>query len=134
MLDHPVTGELVVAFISRGAARELADIRERPGVTVVFRSGWEWIAVEGDAELAGPNDRLDGLDPSDVPLLLRTVYAAAVGGEPDEWAELDGTLAAEGHTAVLLRPQGVYPAGAAGDHSVTARDARTTRACFLQSP
>jgi hypothetical protein len=113
VLDHPVTGEPIVGFVARGAARKLADIRERPEVTVVFRSGWEWIAVEGMAELAGPEDRLAGLPNGSVAGLLRTVYAAAVGGSPDDWAELDQSMAAERHTAVLVRAARVYPAPSA---------------------
>lgn len=109
VLDHPVSGEPVVGFVSRGSARKLADIRERPRVTVVFRSDWEWVAVEGDAELAGPVDRLEGLRPDDVPSLLRAVYAAAVGGNPDDWARLDASMAAEGHTTVLVRVGRIYP-------------------------
>jgi len=109
VLDHPVTGERIVGFVARGVARKLTDLRERPQVTVVFRSGWEWIAVEGKAELAGPRDSLEGLATDDVPGLLRMVYAAAVGGSPDDWAELDASMAAEGHTAVLVRASHVYP-------------------------
>jgi hypothetical protein len=111
VLDHPVTGEPIVGFVSRGATRKLADIRERPEVTVVFRSGWEWIAVEGRAELAGPDDRLAGLPNGSMAGLLRTVYAAAAGGSPDDWAELDQSIAAERHTAVLVRAARVYPTG-----------------------
>lgn len=109
VLDHPVTRDPVVGFVSRGSARKLADIRERPKVTMVFRSGWEWVAVEGTVELAGPVDPLEGIRPDDVPQLLRTVYAAAVGGGADDWAELDATMAAEGHTAVLVRAVRIYP-------------------------
>lgn len=109
VLDHPVTRDPVVGFVSRGSARKLADIRERPTVTVVFRSGWEWVAVEGTAALAGPVDPLEGLRPDDVSQLLRTVYAAAVGGSTDEWVALDATMATEGHTAVLVRAVRVYP-------------------------
>ena len=111
VVNHPVTGEPIVAFVSRGVARKLSDIRDRPRVTVVFRSGWEWIAVEGPAELAGPLDPLPGLANESVRLLLRTVYAAAVGGSSDDWAELDASMAAEGHTAVLVQVVRVYPAG-----------------------
>ena len=111
VVNHPVTGEPIVAFVSRGVARKLSDIRDRPLVTVVFRSGWEWIAVEGPAELAGPLDPLPGLANESVRLLLRTVYAAAVGGSSDDWAELDASMAAEGHTAVLVQVVRVYPAG-----------------------
>ena len=109
VLDHPVTGERIVGFVARGTARKLTDLRARPQVTVVFRSGWEWIAVEGRAELAGPLDSLEGLASGDVPRLLRMVYAAAVGGDQDDWAELDASMAAEGHTAVLVRVTRVYP-------------------------
>jgi hypothetical protein len=108
VLDHPVTGEPAVAFVARGAVRKLAHLRVRPRLTVVFRSGWEWVAVEGDADLAGPDDRLAGLEPADVPRLLRDIYAAAVGGTRDEWAELDGVMAAERHAAVLVRPTRIY--------------------------
>lgn len=108
VLEHPVTGEPVVAFVARGYARKLRNLRARPRATVVFRSGWEWVAVEGPTELAGPSDTLPGLGTDDVPALLRRVYAAAVGGSPDDWADLDEEMAAEGHTAVLVRPERVY--------------------------
>ena len=111
VVDHPVTGEPTVAFVSRGRAGKLIDIRQRPSVTVVFRSGWEWVAVEGNAELVGPDDPLELLAHDDLLSVLRTVYAAASGGHPDDWAELDESLAAEGHTAVLIRVTRVYPAG-----------------------
>jgi PPOX class probable F420-dependent enzyme len=108
VLNHPVTGEPIVGFVARGAAKKLANLRERPRATVLFRSGWEWVAVEGDAGLAGPADVLEGLESRDVPRVLRDVYAAAVGGTGDEWAELDAVMAAERHTAVLIRPVRIY--------------------------
>jgi hypothetical protein len=111
VLGHPATGEPTIAFVSRGHALKLVDLRERPHITVVFRSGWEWVAVEGNAELAGPSDPAESLTSGDLPRLLRTVYAAAVGGAPDDWAELDDSMAAEGHTAVIVTVVRVYPAG-----------------------
>ncbi len=87
ILDHPLTGVHVVGFVSRGAARKLHDLRRRPRVTVVFRSAWDWVAVEGDATLVGPDDHLDPLDEADALTLVRTVYAAAVGGNPNQWSE-----------------------------------------------
>lgn len=113
VLDHPLTGEPVVGFVSRGEARKLTDLRARPQATVVFRSGWEWVAVEGMAELAGPDDHLEGLVNDSVGRLLRTMYAATVGGSssPDDWAQLDESMTAERHTAVLVRVVRVYPAG-----------------------
>lgn len=67
------------------------------------------MAVEGSADLAGPDDQLEGVSATDLPRLLREVYAAAVGGPPDVWAELDVTMAEERHTAVLIRPLRLYP-------------------------
>jgi hypothetical protein len=96
VVNHPGDGEPVVAFVARGLARKLAYLRARPRTTVVLRVGWEWVAVEGDAELPGD------------PRLLPRIYAAAVGGTHDEWAELGEVMAAERHTAVLVRPDRVY--------------------------
>ena len=108
VLEHPVTGEEIVGFVARGYARKLVHLRAQPAITVLWRSGWEWIAVDGLAELAGPDDRLDGLDDDGIPVLLRTVYAAAVGGSADDWAALDADMARERHAAVLVRAQRVY--------------------------
>ena len=109
VIEHPTTRDPVVGFVvAKRSARKLANLRARPHVTVVFRAGWEWAAVEGRAELAGPDDALDGLDPSATAGFLRVVYAAAAGGKPEDWAQLDDTMAAEGHTAVLVRPSRVY--------------------------
>jgi hypothetical protein len=108
VLNHPVTDELVVGFVARGGAKKLPNLRIRPRVTVVFRSGWDWVAVEGDADLAGPDDVLEEWEPPDVPRLLRRVYAAAVGGTEHDWTELDEVMATERHTAVLVRPFRAY--------------------------
>lgn len=108
VLNHPVTGEPVVGFVARGGAKKLVNLRQRPRVTVVFRSGWEWVAVEGDAELAGPDDPRTGVEPDDLLRLLRTIYASAVGGTQEDWANLDPELIEERHTAVLIRPARVY--------------------------
>ncbi len=105
---NPVTGEPVVAFVVRGPARKLTNLRARPRISVVVRAGWEWLAVEGEAGLAGPDDVLEGLDEGDVAGLLRDIYAAAVGGTPDQWRQLDQAMAAERHTAVLVRPTRIY--------------------------
>jgi PPOX class probable F420-dependent enzyme len=109
VLKHSVTDKMIVAFVSRGTVKKLAYLRQQPRATVLFRSGWQWVAVEGDAELAGPDDPLDGLDAKQIPRLLREVYAAAAGGNANEWAALDDSMAAERHTAVLIRPIRTYP-------------------------
>jgi hypothetical protein len=121
VLEHPVTHQPVVGFVSRGGVRKLANLRAHPRMTVVFRSGWDWVAVEGDADLAGPDDRLDGVTPGDIPRLLRTVYAAAAGGTEADWAALDEAMATERHTAVLLRPIRAYPTATDGDVADQAR-------------
>lgn len=57
------TGQPVVGFvIAKRGARKLANLRARPFVTVVFRSAWDWLIVEGHAELLGPDDALEGID------------------------------------------------------------------------
>jgi hypothetical protein len=112
VLAHPVRHDPVVGFVIRGHAWKLVNIRARRRVTLVFRSGCEWVSVEGDAELAGPDDPLQGLERGGLERLLRTIYAAAVGGTEDEWAQLDDTMAAERHTAVLVHPARVYSSSA----------------------
>ena len=108
VLEHPLTGAPIVGFVVRGHARKLENLRRRPTVTVVFRSGWEWVTVEGTAQIAGPDDELDGISKGGVPELLRRVYAAAAGGRPEDWAPLDDVLASERHSAVLVRPTRIY--------------------------
>jgi PPOX class probable F420-dependent enzyme len=107
VLDHPVTGEAMVAFVARGGTRKLANLRARPRTTVVFRVGWEWVTVEGAAELIGPDDAVPGFDPGALPQLLRDVFTAA-GGTHDDWDEYDRAMAAERRTAVLVHPDRVY--------------------------
>jgi hypothetical protein len=69
----------------------------------VFRAGWEWVAVQGSTELAGPEDALPGLDADGHRLLLRDIYLAAGGRHPD-MDEYDAAMAREQRTAVLLTP------------------------------
>ena len=64
ILDHPVTGELSVAFVARGDARKLVHLRRTGRATVVFRSGWQWAAVDGPTSICGPDDEMDGVESS----------------------------------------------------------------------
>jgi PPOX class probable F420-dependent enzyme len=107
VLAHPLTGDAVVGVVVRGGTRKQANLRRRPRATVVFRAGWEWVAVEGAVELAGPDDPLDGLDAGRVPQVLRDVFSAA-GGTHDDWDEYDRVMAAERRVAVLVTPERVY--------------------------
>src|SRR5829696_332139 len=56
VLDDPDAGTPSIALVVRGDARKLHYIRQRGRATVVFRSGWEWVAVEGPARIIGPDD------------------------------------------------------------------------------
>ena len=107
VLDHPVVGGPVVGFTTRGGAAKLANLRARPRATIVVRAGWEWGAVEGLAEIAGPDDPLLGFDPAELPALLRQVFTAA-GGTHDDWPTYDRVMADERRAAVLLTPDRVY--------------------------
>ncbi len=103
---HPVTGAPVVAFVSRGDAARLDHLRRRPRATLVFRAEWEWISVEGQATLAGPQDPIPEMSIS-LPQLLREIFRAA-GGTHDDWDEYDRVMAREGRTAVMVGLDRVY--------------------------
>jgi PPOX class probable F420-dependent enzyme len=107
VLDHPVDASPVVAFVARSATRKLAHLRRNARATIVLRSGWEWVAVEGRVDLAGPDDALAGFTPGSLPQLLRDVFRAA-GGTHDDWDTYDRVMAEERRTAVLVHPVRIY--------------------------
>jgi hypothetical protein len=102
VLDDNPLGHPVVAFVVRGDAKKLALVRASGRANVVFRAGWEWVAVEGSIEIAGPDDTAL-VAASDIPQLLRAVFVAA-GGTHDDWDEYDRVMAAERRTAVFVHP------------------------------
>lgn len=106
ILEHPVTGESVAAFVGRAGTLKLDHLRNNPTVTLCWRAGWAWCTVEGTGELAGPDDDLPGVD--DVPGLLRSIYRVAGGGEHPDWADFDRVMLAERRAAVLVRPTRIY--------------------------
>ena len=106
VLAHPATGEDVLAFVASGRAK-LANLRARPQITATFRNGWQWAAVEGRAELAGPDDPQPWLDAEGLRLLLRAVFTAA-GGEHDDFDEYDRVMAEQRRVAVLIHPDRIY--------------------------
>jgi PPOX class probable F420-dependent enzyme len=106
VLPHPVSGQPVVGFVTYGQAK-LTNLRRFPQATVVFRSGWQWGAVEGRCEIVGPEDPYPGVDAGDVPEFLRTIFRAA-GGTHDDWAEFDRVMQRERRAAVLVAPGRVY--------------------------
>jgi PPOX class probable F420-dependent enzyme len=103
VLDDPVTGEPRVGLVAQGNAAKLRLLRRRHRASVVFRSGWEWVAVDGPAHLIGPDDTLDGFEPDRLPTLLRDIFTAA-GGTHDDWDEYDRVMADERRVAVLVEP------------------------------
>ncbi len=104
LLDHPIDGEPVVGLVVRGDSYKLKRARIDPRLTVLFRVGWDWAAVMGAVDIAGPDDELPGLETSAIPALLRDVFTAA-GGTHDDWDEYDRVMAEERRTALLVRPQ-----------------------------
>ena len=105
-LAHPITGEQVLAFVTYGAAK-LRNLRVRPQLAVTFRSGWTWCAVEGDAELIGPDDPHPQIDAERLRLMLRDIFTAA-GGTHDDWDAYDRTMLEQHRTAVFVKPSRIY--------------------------
>lgn len=106
VLPHPGTGETVLGLVTAGRIK-LANLRARPQVTATFRNGWQWAAVEGKAQLAGPDDPQPWLDAEGLRLLRRAIFSAA-GGEHDDWDEYDRVMAEERRAAVLIRADRIY--------------------------
>jgi PPOX class probable F420-dependent enzyme len=107
VLPHPATGDPVLGFVTYGPVK-LAHLRARPQLSATARSGWQWVTVEGRAELAGPDDVQPWLaDAEALRLLLREVFTAA-GGRHDDWDAYDRTMAEQRRTAVLVEPTRVY--------------------------
>jgi PPOX class probable F420-dependent enzyme len=107
VLPHPTDQRPVVGFVARGGSRKLDNLRARPYVNVVVRTGWQWVAAEGSVELAGPDDQLAGVDAEGLRLLLRAVFTAA-GGTHEDFDTFDRVMAEERRTVVLLTPRLVY--------------------------
>ena len=107
VLPHPLTGEQVVALVAIGGARKLHHLRADPRATIVARAGWRWAAVEGTAEILGPDDPHPDVDSETLRSLLRDIFKAA-GGTHDDWDTYDRVMAEERRAAVLLTPRRVY--------------------------
>jgi PPOX class probable F420-dependent enzyme len=104
VMPDPIGAGDVVACVAQGGSAKLANLRRRPHAAMVFRSGWEWVAVEGPTRIIGPDDPAAGFDEARVPQLLRDVFTAA-GGTHDDWDEYDRVMAADRRAAVLVVPE-----------------------------
>jgi len=107
VLAHPVAGDPVVGMVIRGGTRKLAYLRQRPYANVTIRSGWQWAAAEGPADLIGPDDPEPAVDAERLRLLLREIFTAA-GGTHDDFDTYDQVMRDERRTAVFVRPARVY--------------------------
>jgi PPOX class probable F420-dependent enzyme len=107
VLQHPLTGVPVVGLVAVGGARKLRNLRADPRATIVARTGWQWAAVEGSAQLIGPDDPHPDVDSERLRLLLREIFTAA-GGTHDDWDTYDRVMREERRTAVLISPTRVY--------------------------
>jgi PPOX class probable F420-dependent enzyme len=110
VLDHPLTHQPVVGLVVAGSAVKLRLLRAAGRATVVFRAGWEWVAVEGPVRCFGPDDVHAGFAAGRLPQLLREVFTAA-GGTHENWDEYDRVMTAERRTAVLVEPHRVTTNG-----------------------
>ena len=103
VIADPVDGAVGVGLVAGGGTAKLALLRANPRATVVFKHGLRVGGGRGHARLIGPDDRVDGVD---VPTILRAIFVAA-GGEHDDWASFDRTMAAERRCGVFLRADAV---------------------------
>jgi PPOX class probable F420-dependent enzyme len=110
VLDDPITGRPAVGAVVGGGTVKLRALRRTGRATIVFRAGWEWVAVEGPVSLYGPDDLPQGFGAEHVAALLRDVFTAA-GGMHDDWDEYDRVMAAERRTAALIAPEGITSNG-----------------------
>lgn len=105
VMAHPRTDKPVVALVAVGGSRKLAHLRTDPRATVIARAGWQWVTVEGTAEILGPDDPV--VDAEALRLLLRKIFQAA-GGTHDDWDTYDRVMREERRAAVLITPTRVY--------------------------
>ena len=110
VLDDPVTRQPCVGLVAQGEARKLDYLRRSGRAAVVFRSGWEWVAVEGPVRLIGPNDPVDGIGGNELAALLRDIFTAA-GGTHDDWDTYDRVMLEQRRTAVLVEPARIVSNG-----------------------
>src|SRR3982074_2018424 len=52
-IDDPVTGKASVGVAAHGGTRKLDLFRRNGHATIVFRRGWNWVAVQGATHIVG---------------------------------------------------------------------------------
>jgi PPOX class probable F420-dependent enzyme len=106
VMKHPLSHQPVAAFVTYGKVK-LANLRARPQVSVTFRTGLRWAAIEGRAQLIGPDDPHPEIDAERLRLLLREVFVAA-GGSHDDWDGYDQVMVEQRRTVVFVEPTRIY--------------------------
>ncbi len=106
LVDHPLTGEPTVAFVSGGDAARLDHVRRGSTVTIAVRRGWKWRGITGSADLIGPDDIGEAVTADQLRHLLRAIFEAA-GGTHDDYDTYDRVMAEERRTAVFVQPHRV---------------------------
>jgi PPOX class probable F420-dependent enzyme len=107
VMDHPIGGDRVVAFVARGDSARLGHLRRRPDINVLARRGWQWAAVDGEAELIGPDDPHPEVDRDGLRVMIREVFVAA-GGTHDDFDEFDRVMVEDRRCVVLVAPERCY--------------------------
>jgi hypothetical protein len=108
VLADPIDGAPGVALVAGGGTAKLALLRAHPSATVVFKHGYDWVAVSGRARLVGPDDPVAGVP--DVAATIRSVYEAA-GGTHEDWDAFDRAMAEERRCAVFVRADAITSNG-----------------------
>ena len=106
MIEHPLTGDTCVAFVSGSKAARLKHIDRGSQVTITARRGWAWSSVTGPADLIRPEQVPETIDKEKMRLLLREVFHAA-GGVHDDLEEYDRAMVQEGRVVVCVTPERV---------------------------
>ena len=106
MIEHPLTGDTCVAFVSGSKAARLKHIDRGSQVTITARRGWAWSSVTGPADLIRPEQVPESIDKEQMRLLLREVFHAA-GGVHDDLEEYDRAMVQEGRVVVCVTPERV---------------------------
>jgi PPOX class probable F420-dependent enzyme len=107
VLPHPLSGTEVVGLVAAGGTQKLRNLRRDPRATIVARAQWQWAAVEGPAEVIGPDDPHAGVVADSLRLMLRDIFRAA-GGTHDDWETFDKVMAEERRAAVFITPSRAY--------------------------
>ena len=94
MIEHPLTGDVCVAFVSGSKAARLKHIDRGSQVTISVRRGWAWSSATGPADLIRPEKLPEGINTEQMKLLLREVFHAA-GGVHDDLEEYDRAMRSE---------------------------------------